>query len=166
PAYRKKAPDAVKRSAERLMRRAFVAKVPLDDHDLLESLDMDETAAAAVSEYLSCIDEYGDVDIGSQEFERMEKLSMNLLSKDACDPETDPVVPLQCAYVAGGSRDADEAKRLVAYMYKVMNSDLDRNALSADVRAAAEGVGKNTKMTDISKRLHVGAYAAKLIRDR
>ncbi|MDR3282425.1 MAG: tetratricopeptide repeat protein [Candidatus Methanoplasma sp.] len=163
---RKKVPDNVKRSAERLLRRAFVAKAPLDDHELLEALDMDDAMTAAIKGYLSDIEEYGDIVVGSQEFDRMEKLSMNLLSKDACDPETDPVVSLQCAYVAGGSKDADEAKRLVAYIHKVMTTKLDKNALSPETRASAEGVSENAKMTDISKRLRVGAYAAKLIRDR
>ncbi|MDR1690301.1 MAG: tetratricopeptide repeat protein, partial [Candidatus Methanoplasma sp.] len=164
--HKQKVPDAVKRHAERVLRRAYISKSALTDPDLASSLDIDEATAKSIMAYLSDISEYGDITPGTLEFERMEKLSLNAVTRGNCvGLEKDPLISIPCAYVAGGTKDADEAKLLVAYIYKVMTSKNSSKMLTPDLRKISESTPKGTVVEDIMKNSKIGVYQAKIIRD-
>jgi tetratricopeptide (TPR) repeat protein len=165
--HKKKTAENIKRYSERLLRRAYVSKSALSDPDLMTSLDIDQSTEKSVMEYLSDIAPYGDIIPGTLEFERLEKLSMNAILKGNCEGlEEDPVISIPCAYVAGGAKDADEAKLLVAYIYRAMTTKFDAKAYTKEIREAAESMPKGSSVTDIAKKLRVGVYQAKMIHDR
>lgn len=158
-------PDRVKRLSERMLRRAYTKKCPLNDPDLITSLDIDETTVSAILAYLSDISLYGDIVQDTEDFERMEVLSMNAVIKGNCnDLDNDPLISIPCAYVAGGTRDADEAKQLVAYVYKVMTMKVDD--CPGELVKASKGLPENASTPEIVKELHVGLYRARQIRSR
>lgn len=161
-----KVPDTIKRYAERVLRRAYITKATLSDPDLVSNLDLDDATLSTIMTYLSDIAEYGDITPGTLEFERMEKLSMNAIIKGNCvGLDSDPIISIPCAYVAGGAKDADEAKLLVSYIYKVMKSKKSHKPITPELRKAIENTPKDSKTEDIIKTARVGVYQAKIIRD-
>ncbi|MCL1810980.1 MAG: tetratricopeptide repeat protein [Methanomassiliicoccaceae archaeon] len=163
---KQKVPDVIKRYAERILRRAYISKLALSDPDLVSPLGIDEATVKAVMRYLSDISEYGDISMGTLEFERMEKLSLSAVTKGNCTGlESDPVITIPCAYVAGGAKDADEAKLLVAYINKVLMARKSTRALSPELRTIAEATPKDTSIEDIMKGSKIGVYQAKLVKD-
>jgi len=165
-AQKQKVPDAVKRYAERVLRRAYISKLAPSDPDIITALGYDEPTTKAIMHYLSDISEYGDINPGTLEFERMEKLSLNALTKGSCTGfEKDNLISIPCAYVAGGAKDADEAKLLVAYINKALSSRKSTKALSPELKKIAEETQKGTSIEDIMKSSKVGVYQAKLIKD-
>jgi len=163
---KQKVPDSIKRYAERVLRRAYISKLALSDPTLVEALDIDEATTKAIMAYLADISEYGDVTPGTLEFERMEKLSLNAVIKGNCsDLENEPVISIPCAYVAGGAKDADEAKLLVAYIYKVMSSRRSTKVLTPELKKISETTKKGTSVEDIMRGQKIGVYQAKLVRD-
>lgn len=165
-AQKQKVPDAIKRNAERVLRRAYVSRLTLNDKDLFTSLDLDESTAKSIKNYLSDILEYGEITPGTLEFERMEKLSFNAVTRGNCTGlEKDPMISIPCAYVAGGAKDADEAKLLVAYVYKVLSSRRSTKALAPDLKQIAGSIKKDASIEDIIKESKFGVYQAKMIKD-
>ncbi|MCL2148965.1 MAG: hypothetical protein FWH47_06490, partial [Methanomassiliicoccaceae archaeon] len=165
-AQRQKAPETIKRYAERVLRRAYISRLSLSDPSLIEALDIDEATARAIMAYLSDIAEYGDISPGTPEFERMEKLSFNAVTKGNCTGlESEPVITIPCAYVAGGAKDADEAKLLVAYVYKALSSRKSSKGITPELRKMAEGTKKGTPIDEIMRAHKIGAYQAKQVRD-
>ena len=163
--YRKQTPDKIKRYAERVLRRAYISQFSLNDPDLLDAVDMDGPTVRHVMEYLSDIEEYGEITMGTPEFERMESLSMNAIIKGGHDDlENDPVMSIPCAYVAGGASNADEAKMLVAYIYKVLTMRINPKTATPDLRKMAIGITKGTTIVEIMKKLKLGVYQARLIK--
>jgi tetratricopeptide (TPR) repeat protein len=165
--HRQKVPDAVKRHAERVLRRAYITKLPLSDPDLTSPLGLDENTTNSVLSYLSDISEYGDIRPGTPEFEKMEKLSLNAVTKGNCTGlEDDPIISIPCAFVAGGTKDADEAKLLVAYIYKVMRSDKSSELFSPELKRIYDSTKRGTKIEEIMKSNKIGVYQAKMVKDR
>jgi len=163
---KQKVPDAVKRQAERVLRRAYISKLTLSDPDLISPLGIDESGAKSVMDYLSDISEYGEITPGTLEFERMEKLSLNAVTKGNCAGlEKDRLISIPCAYVAGGAKDADEAKLLVAYIYKALGSESSAKAVSSELRKMAEKTDKGTSIEDIMKNFKIGVFQAKMVKD-
>jgi len=163
---KQKVPDSIKRYAERVLRRAYISKVALSDPILMDALGIDEATTKAIMAYLADIAEYGDVTPGTLEFERMEKLSLNAVIKGNCsDLETQPLISIPCAYVAGGAKDADEAKLLVAYVYKVMSSRKSTKTLTPELKKIADSTKKGTPIEEIMKGQKIGVYQAKLVMD-
>jgi tetratricopeptide (TPR) repeat protein len=161
---KQKTPDMIKRYAERVLRRAYISKLPLSDPDLASTLGLDDATNKAIMSYLLDITEYGDIVPGTLEFERMEKLSLNAVVKGNCTGiEKDPLISIPCAYVAGGARDADEAKLLVAYIYKALNSESGKT-LMPDLKNIAESTKKGTAVEDIMKESKIGVYQAKMVK--
>lgn len=157
--------DKVKRGAERLLRRAYASKIPVAELDMVDMLDLSEEEAAAITSYLSDIREYGDILVGSVEFDRLEKLSLNAIVKGNCiGIDKDPVISLPCAYVPGAARDADEAKLLVAYIYKVMSSDVGAEILTQEQRDAIKLLPSDASVYEIMKRMRVGIYRARAVK--
>ncbi|MCL2334100.1 MAG: tetratricopeptide repeat protein [Candidatus Methanoplasma sp.] len=164
---KQKVQEIIKRQAERVLRRAYITKLPLSDPDLISPLGLDDDTAYAVLGYLSDMSEYGSITPGTPEFERMEKLSFNAITKGNCAGlEEDPIISIPCAFVAGGARDADEAKLLVAYIYKVLTSKKSTEMLSAEMKKIAESTPKGTKIEEIMQKQKIGIYQAKMIKGK
>ena len=165
-AQKQKVPDAIKRYAERVLRRAYISKLAPSDPDIITVLGYDEPTTKAIMNYLSDISEYGEITPGTLEFERMEKLSLNAVTKGNCtDLEKDHVVSIPCAYVAGGAKDADEAKLLVAYIHKALGSKKSTKTLSPELRKIASETKKGTSIEEIMKSSKIGVYEAKMVKD-
>lgn len=158
--------DRVKRYAERILRKAYISGMALNDPDLATSLDMDPETAGTVLGYLSDISAYGDILPNTPEFERMEGLSVNAVVKGDCTGlSEDPVISLPCAYVAGRTRDADEAKRLVAYIYEAMTSEADAQTAESIGKVPA-GIDGDTPVEEIVRRMGIGVYRARALKGR
>ena len=165
-AQKQKVPDAIKRYAERVLRRAYISKLAPGDPDIISVLGYDAPTTKAIMSYLSDISEYGEITPGTLEFERMEKLSLNAVTKGNCtELEKDNLISIPCAYVAGGAKDADEAKLLVAYIYKTLSSRKSTKTLSPELRKIADETEKGTNIEDIMKSSKIGVYQAKMVRD-
>ncbi len=154
-------PPAVKRAAERVLRRAYMMKAAADDPDLLDAVGLDADTAAAVKSYLTEIPDYGGIIQGTKEFDRLETLSLNAVTRGRLDELPATGITLPCAYVAGGARDADEAKQLVSYVRAALSEPLPKDRTPA---AAADKYHKNTELTEIMKDEAVGVYQARQIR--
>ncbi len=154
----------VKRQAERVLRRAHVSGMALDDPDLALALDIDCKAMAAVLGYLADIGDYGDIVPGAPGFERMETLSANAVIKGGCTGlEEDPLIPLPVAFVAGRARDADEAKQLVAYVHKAMTGEPVTEGLR--VRAPRK-IDTGMPVDEIVRRTGLGVCRARALKHR
>jgi tetratricopeptide (TPR) repeat protein len=163
---KQRVPDVIKRYAERVLRRAYISKLALSDPDLVSPMDIDDATVKAIMNYLSDISEYGDITPGTLEFERMEKLSLSAVTKGNCTGlEKNPLITIPCAYVAGGAKDADEAKLLVAYIHKVLSSRKSTKTLPPELKNIAEATPKGTVVEDIMKGSKIGVYQAKMIKD-
>ena len=159
------ASETVKRFAERLLRRAYVSKRSLDDPGIENMLELDQATSEAVMEYLSDISEYGEIIPGTPEFVRMEELSHSaVLRAGLTDIDTEPIITIPCAFVAGGAKDADEAKMLVSYIYSAINGKMSMDMLSDDVKDLASKVGKDMSVFDIMKEHDLGVYSARAVK--
>lgn len=163
---RPKAPDAdrsVKRYAEKAMRRAVATKTPLDDPDLLMSLGLEPSMSAMVSDYLLDIEEYGHIDVGSEEFRRMEALSHDVIMRIGWrELESEPHLPLERVFVSGNFRDADDAKVLVAYVFRVMHCDVGRRA-DPRIEGMSMRLPKGMGLYDIMSQCGIGVYEARQV---
>lgn len=158
-------PTSIKRLAERVLRRAYTSGTSLSDPDLMHALDIDVRTSDGVLAYLSEIQDFGDIQPGTPLFDRMETLSMNAITKGNCTGlEKDPVITIPCAFVAGGTKDSDEAKLLVAYIYKAMTSKTDKT-FAAEVKSQTSGLIKGMKVEDIVNTARVGIYRAKALKE-
>lgn len=156
-------PDTVKRQAERILRRAYTSRSPIDDPDLLDSLDIGPDAAAEIAAYLSDIPACGEIIPGTPRFDRMERLSSNAVLKGRLTGiDSDPTVPVECAYAAGAAKDADEAKALVSYIRGAMAADVDAKVYTPDLLRMSEGVS-GVSVYEIMRESGVGVYRARAI---
>jgi len=163
---KQKVPDTIKRYAERVLRRAYISKLAPNDPEIISVLGYDEQTAKTIMSYLSDITEYGEITPGTLEFERMEKLSLNAIMKGNCiGLEKDHLISIPCAFVAGGAKDADEAKILVSYIHKALGSKKAAKALPPELRKIADETKKGTSIEDIMKTSKIGVYQAKMIKD-
>ncbi|MEA4977206.1 MAG: tetratricopeptide repeat protein [Methanomassiliicoccaceae archaeon] len=159
------APDSVKRYAERLLRRAYVSKRSLDDPGIENMLELDQATSEAVMSYLSDITDYGEIIPGTPEFFRMEELSHSAVIRAALtDIDTDPIITIPCAFVAGGAKDADEAKILVSYIYSAINGKMSIEMLSDDVKNLASKTATDMSVFDIMKEHELGVYSARAVK--
>ncbi|MGE4577353.1 MAG: tetratricopeptide repeat protein [Candidatus Methanomethylophilaceae archaeon] len=159
------APDSIKRYAERLLRRAYVSKRSLDDPGIENMLELDQATSEAVISYLSDITEYGEIIPGTPEFVRMEELSHNaVIRAGLTDIDTEPIITIPCAFVAGGAKDADEAKMLVSYIYSALNRKMSIEMLSDDIKDLASKTVKDMSVFDIMKEHELGVYSARAVK--
>lgn len=154
---------AVKRYAEKAMRRAFVTRTPLDDPDVLLSLGLEPSMSRRVTDYLSDIGDYGRIDVGSDVFRNMERQSHDIIKKmDWRNLESDSRLPLEKVFVTGGYRDADDAKRLVAYVFKVMHYDVGRKA-DPRITEMSMRLPKGMTVFEVMMECDLGVYEAKQV---
>lgn len=155
---------SVKRYAEKAMRRAYTTRTALDDPDLLTSLGLEPSVAHQVSDYLQDIREYGHIAPGTDAFARMERLSHDVIIKMGWkDLEHDSQLPLEKVFVNGGFKDADEAKSLVAYVFKVMHMDMGRRS-DPRLTEMSMRLPKGMSVYEIMDECNLGVYEAKVVK--
>ena len=158
-------PEEIMRNAERLLRRAYVSKRSLDDPGIENMLETDQEAADAVMRYLSNIKEYGPIVPGTPEFTRMESLSYYAVTRAGLtDVDKEPIITIPSAFVAGGAKDADEAKELVAYIFEALNGTVMPDLISEDVKALVSDEVGDMSIYEIMKEFKLGAYSARAIK--
>lgn len=141
----------------------------IKDRETFQEAGVPEGMMNDILNYLGSIDEYGDLDIGSNEFWRMERLSRNLvLTENLVKIESEPIVSLPAAYMASGAASIDEAKTLVAYIYKVLTEDVEPDVYPDEVAELAENISSSTgdiTLFGIIERSDVGVCYAKMAKD-
>lgn len=158
--------DAIKRQSEKLLRRAYVSKRPLDDPGIVGMLDPGNGTVDKVMSYLSDIREYGPIVPGTPEFERMESLShYAVVRAELKNIDEEPLISVSSAFVAGGAKDADEAKTLVSYIFEVFNTEIRIDHLSEELTELAFGLDENITVYDLMKDHHLGVYNARAIKE-
>lgn len=154
-------PPAVKRCAERIMRRAYMLGSDVGDPDLMSSMGLDDETVRQAVAYLRDIPDYGEVIPGTPEYQKLETLSYNAVRRaKAKDIE---LMTVDTAYVAAGSKDADEAKLLLSYIRSARTSRLPRE-IPDTYRQMAAVVSKQDPLEDIMMDFKVGAFAARMIK--
>ena len=150
----------IKRSAEKVLRRAYVSRTAPDDEDLLLSLGFEGGDLTEIQEYIRKEAPYGEIVPGSPEFQKMEHASNDIIMRMGWkDLETKPKLPLDRVYVSGSFKDVDEAKRLISYIYKAMNAKVIRDESMKIVLDRVQG----TSIYEIMKACKVGVYQARQI---
>ena len=159
--------DSMKTLALKVLDRAYMTGEAISDDKMLNELGIEGERREEVLGYLSDIEEYGEIDITSKEFEKMERLSKNVIIAEHLDDiDSNPLVSIPTAFKASRAETIDEAKRLIAYIYKVMNDDSEPVAFSDDVRGAvseASEMSGNITTYGIMKQFNVGIYTAHTI---
>ena len=149
----------IKRSAEKVLRRAYVSRTDPTDEDLLISLGFEGAEMEALQRYLGKDAPYGDIVPGSPEFQRMERQSNDIVMKMGWkDLEEKPKLPLERVFVTG-CKDVEEAKRLVSYVYRAMTVNVVRDDTLKMVLDRVQG----TSIYEIMKTCKVGVYQARQI---
>jgi len=150
-----------------VLRRAYTTGKAISDENMLNELKIDGENKEKVLNYLSDIEEYGDIDVTSKEFEKMERLSKNVVIAEQLDDiDSNPLVSIPTAFMASRAETIDDAKRLIAYIYKVMNDDSEAIAFNDEVREAvseASEMSGNITTYEIMRQFNVGVYTAHTI---
>ena len=162
---RKKGPEPVedvriKRSVEKVLRRAYVAKTSPIDEDLLESMGYSDEQVEAIREYMFKNVEFGDIIPGSPIFQTMERQSNEVvMALGLKDLDIDTEFALEKVYVKGNFKDVDDAKRLIAYIQKAMTCQVKRDDTLKMVLDKVQGIS----IYEIMRACKVGVYQARQI---
>ena len=146
------------RDAEKVLRRAYVARESPYDKDFIMTQGIDETEADDIIRYLTTYHEYGDIVPGSPEFQRMERLSNDMVMKLGWKDFTEPI-PLEKLFVTGQFKDVESAKNLIAYVDKAMAVDVVRDDALKMVLDKVQG----QSVYEIMRSCRVGVYQARQI---
>ncbi len=150
----------IKRSVEKVLRRAYVSRMSPDDADLLSSLGFEGEEVEQIKGYMGKIPTYGDIVPGSSDFQKMERSSNEVVLKmNWKDLESDPVLPLEKVFVTGSFKDVYDAKRLVGYVIKAMDAEVIRDDSLKVVLDKVQG----TSIFEIMRACKVGVYQARQI---
>ncbi len=152
---------AVKRCAERLMRRAYMQGTDINNPLIRDNTDVDSDLAAAALEYLKDIPNYGEIITELPEFARMEGLTYNIIAAPRSRGLEN--VTVETAYVAGHAKDADEAKLLVGYIEAAKVADIMPDKIDPSLMRAAAGYTKAVPVPQIMKDCRCGIMAARMI---
>ncbi len=153
-------PAEVKRSAERIMRRAYMMGVEVTDPGIAESVIADPEAAKAAINYLLDLPSYGEVIYGTTEAEYLDSLSFNIVDKKKnIDLES---LTVETAYLAGKAKDADEAKILLAYVRSARTSRLPRE-IPENLAAIGRETNPEKTIEEVMLDNNVGVFAARMI---
>ncbi|MCL1984085.1 MAG: tetratricopeptide repeat protein, partial [Methanomassiliicoccaceae archaeon] len=146
------------------LERAYETGSAISDDDMLAGLGITGDKKDMVLDYLSGIEEYGTIDVSSEEFERMERLSKNVILAECIDDiDSNPLVGIPAAFMASTAETIDDAKKLIAYIYKAVTDDSVPVVFSDEVREyakeASEMSGDISTYT-LMKMFNVGVYTA------
>ena len=148
------------RLVEMVLRRSFTAKIPPTDMDLLESLGLDDDQIAEVIRFISKEVDFGEIIPGSPVFQNFERLSNKvILSIGDKNFDNDPVLPLEQVFWYSGTKDAEEARRLRAYIRKALTCEIQRDDTLKMVLDRVQGMS----VYEIMKTCKVGVYQARQI---
>ena len=149
------------------LERAYTTGSAVSDEKMLSKLGIKGEKKDDVLAYLSNIEEYGDINVRSREFDRMERLSKNvILAEQIDDIDSNPLIGLPAAFMSSTAETIDDAKKLIAYIYKVINDDSEPTAFSKDVEAAvaeASEMSGDISTYNIMRLFNVGVYTANVI---
>jgi tetratricopeptide (TPR) repeat protein len=151
----------IKRYAEKALRRAYATGTNPAGPDVLSYLGLDEETSSKVRDYLLFRPDYGRIIPNTDEFRRMERASHDLILKlEWYNLESKSDIPFEVAFVKGGFKDADDAKRVVAYISKAMQCDIGR---SDDPRLSTLSMGlpKGMAVYDVMAACDLGVYEAR-----
>ena len=160
--------DSLHWYARELLNNAYETGFALDDEMLIKKTGIPSGMSSEVLSYIADIREYGDIVTGSREFNRLEVLSNNVVIKENLeDIESEPLISIPFAYISSGARDIDEAKVLIAYIYKVMMENTEpkvfRDEIGKAVEEMREGSG-DISVFALMKRYGFGVYSAKTVK--
>ncbi len=151
--------------SERLIRASQSAGTALDDPDTMRAADVPDDLSADVLAYLSDIEEIDVITPEDKDFGRMEELSYNVVSGGFSDDlESEPLISLTTAYLDSGAKSVDEAKRLIAYIYRAVTGDIDPYEFDPKIGDAVNGMSSGSGDIDICnvmKKFHLGVFAAR-----
>ncbi|MCL2712180.1 MAG: tetratricopeptide repeat protein [Methanomassiliicoccaceae archaeon] len=149
------------------LERAYDTGSAISDSRMLSGLGIKGAKKKKMLSYLSDIKEYGDIDTGSKEFDRMERLSKNVILAECIeDIDSNPLVGIPAAYMASTAETIDDAKKLIAYIYRSINSDLEPVAFSNDISDAVAEVSEmsgDITVYGIMRMFNVGIFTARTI---
>ena len=153
----------IRRYAERALRRAFATRTDPCDPDMLSALGMDHVMVRKVSDYIGTYPDYGRISPGSDEFEYMEVKSRDVIMKCRwTDLENESRIPLDKVFVTGGFSDVEDARMLVAYVFKVMHMDVGRRS-DPKLTQMSMRLPKGMTVYEIMEECGVGVYEARVI---
>ncbi|MBE6524783.1 MAG: tetratricopeptide repeat protein [Thermoplasmata archaeon] len=148
------------RLVEMVLRRSFTSKIPPTDMDLLESLGLDDEQITEVIRFISKEVDFGEIIPGSPVFQNFERLSNKVIlsigDKNFNDGHD---LPLEQVFWYSGTKDAEEARRLKAYISKALTCDVRRDDTLKMVLDRVQGMS----VYDIMKACKVGVYQARQI---
>ena len=98
----------------------------------------------------------------------MEDLSRNvILKEDLENIETEPMISMQAAFLSSGTSEMEEVKTLIAYIHKVMTSDLKAEVFSEKVKDVLDNVVSGSgdiSVYRIIREYGVGVYTARTVK--
>ena len=160
--------DDLELYSHKLLEYSYKSGYAIRDKTSLKEAGVPEGIVPDLMKYLGNIEEYGDIDIDSDEFAMMEQYSRTLvLNERITRIEKEPLVSLSSAYMASGVRGVEDAKRLVAYIYKVMTEPIDTDVFPDDVMHAAEEVSMMTgdvTVYGILESFDIGLCSARMVK--
>ncbi len=149
---RETARNPAKMNAEKAFRRAYSTGTPLIDPDMLDALSPHPTPPPQVATYLGEQSDYGHINSSSPRFAEMKRVSVDAIMKlDLRDLEHNPKLPVEKVFVRCGYRDPNAAKKIMAYVFRVIIADPARNT--------------DPKLSDISMRLPKGMTVYEIMRE-
>ena len=150
----------VKRSAEKVLRRAYVSRMAPDDEDLLMAMGFEGPELEEIRDYVQRDAPFGDIIPGSPDFQKMERASNEVVLKlNWKDLESGQKPSLEKIFVSGSFKDVDEAKRLSAYMGKALRCEVGRDDSLKMVLDRVQG----STLFEIMRACKVGIYQARQI---
>lgn len=154
--------------AKKLIRSSKISGKPMSDPESLEMAGIPKGQEEDVLAYLADVREYGDIDTSSEEFERMESLSKNVILKESLENiENEPMISMQAAFLSSGATEMEEVKALIAYVHKVMTMDMKAEAFSDGVRNILDNVVSGSgdiSVYRIIREYGVGVYTARTVK--
>ena len=160
--------DSLQSYACGLLKNAYETGFALDDEMLIKRTGIPSGISSEVLSYIADIREYGDIVVGSREFKRLEALSNNVIVRENLeDIESDVLISIPSAYISSGAKDIEEAKTLIAYVYKVLMEDIEPKIFADEIGRAVDemrtGSG-DVSVFSLMKRFGLGVYSAKTVK--
>ena len=160
--------DDMEMYSHKLLEYCYDTGYAIRDETALNEAGVPEGMRPDLLKYLGNIEEFGDLDENSDEFRTMEQFSRDLvLNERNTRIEKEPVVSLASAYMASGVNSVEEAKRLVAYVYKVLTEDLEMDEYPEEVQQAAEEVSSmagDVTLYGILESFDLGLCSARMVK--
>ena len=156
--------NAVKRAAEKVLRRAYMTKTSASDPDIMDALGLEPALAEQVTRYLADIPDCGTISPAMPDFGFLERQSHDVVLKMKwSDLEGSPDLPLEKVFILGGFREADAAKDVVAYVKRAVLSPPGQ----ADDRLSAMAMNllKGMSIYEIMSQCDLGVYEAVIVKN-